>query len=98
MSSDDQYLLPVLVKVLLRFDELFEGDWIFVEQLSDMGAVIATGSDNTSRYFEYYFGKYPNIIRKNRTSVAVLTDMSLKTSLKDWVQISSPTSVWAAEM
>ena len=82
MSSDDQYLLPVLVKVLLRFDELFEGDWIFVEQLSDMGAVIATGSDNTSRYFEYYFGKYPNIIRKNRTSVAVLTGNESEEQLK----------------
>ena len=43
MSSDDQYILPVLVKVLLRHDELFEGDWVFVDQLSDMGAVIATG-------------------------------------------------------
>ena len=82
MSSDDQFLLPVLVKVLLRFDELFEGDWIFVDQLTDMGAVIATGSDNTSRYFEYYFGKYPNIIRKNRTSVAVLTGNETEDDLK----------------
>jgi len=73
LSSDDQYLLPVLSKIIVREDPLFEGDWMFVEQLNDMGAVIATGSDNTSRYFEYYFGKYPNIIRKNRTSVAVLT-------------------------
>lgn len=73
LSSDDAYLLPVLVRVLLRFDPLFEADWIFVDQLGDMSAVIATGSDNTARYFDYYFGKYPNIIRKNRTSVAVLT-------------------------
>jgi hypothetical protein len=73
MSSDDDKLLPVLMKVLLRFDPLYEGDWVVVDQLSDMGAVIATGSDNTARYFEYYFGRYPNIIRKNRTSVAVLT-------------------------
>ena len=82
MSSDDQYILPVLVKVLLRHDELFEGDWVFVDQLSDMGAVIATGSDNTSRYFEYYFGKYPNIIRKNRTSIAVLTGHESKEELQ----------------
>ena len=34
--------------------------------------VIATGSDNSSRYFEYYFGKYPNIIRKNRNSIAII--------------------------
>ena len=72
MSSDDYALLPVLATVLLRQDPLFEGDWVFVDQLNDMGAVIATGSDNTARYFEYYFGKYPNIIRKNRTSLAYL--------------------------
>jgi len=82
MSSEDQHLLPVLVKVLLRYDALFEGDWIFVDRLSDMGAVIATGSDNTSRYFEYYFGKYPNIIRKNRTSVAVLTGNETEDELR----------------
>lgn len=73
LSSDDQYLLPVLLKVIVRQDALFEGDFMVVDRLDDMSAVIATGSDNTSRYFEYYFGKYPNIIRKNRTSVAVLT-------------------------
>ena len=71
-SSDDEYLIPVLVKVLLRHDPLFEGDWVFVDRLNDMEAVIATGSDNTARYFEYYFWKYPNIIRKNRTSIALL--------------------------
>ena len=38
-----------------------------------MDAVIATGSDNSARYFEHYFGKYPHIIRKNRNGVAVLT-------------------------
>jgi hypothetical protein len=41
--------------------------------LKDCDAYIATGSDNSSRYFEYYFGRYPSIIRKNRTSVAILT-------------------------
>jgi hypothetical protein len=35
--------------------------------------VIATGSDNTARYFEYYFRTKPHIIRKNRSSIAVLT-------------------------
>ena len=43
------------------------------EQLSDFDAVIATGSNNTARHFEYYFGKYPHLIRRNRNSVAVLT-------------------------
>lgn len=73
LSSDDAHLIPVLAKVLLRSSALFEGDFVFTEQLTDMGAVIATGSDNTARYFHHYFDKYPNIIRKNRTSVAVMT-------------------------
>lgn len=82
MSSDDDKLLPVLMKVLLRFDPLYEGDWVVVDQLSDMGAVIATGSDNTARHFEYYFGKYPNIIRRNRTSVAVIDGTESEEELK----------------
>jgi hypothetical protein len=45
----------------------------FKEKLEGFDAIIATGSDNSARYFEYYFGKYPNIIRKNRTSCAILT-------------------------
>jgi hypothetical protein len=44
----------------------------FADNLKSCDAYIATGSNNTARYFDYYFGKYPNIIRKNRTSVAVL--------------------------
>ena len=42
-------------------------------RMQDFEAVIATGSDNTARYFNYYFSKYPHIIRKNRNSVAVLS-------------------------
>ena len=45
----------------------------FSEMLKGCDAYIATGSNNSSGYFEYYFGKYPHIIRRNRTSVAVLT-------------------------
>ncbi|UJP67151.1 acyl-CoA reductase [Mongoliitalea daihaiensis] len=44
----------------------------FQDRLNGMDAYLATGSDNSSRYFDYYFGKYPHIIRKNRTSIAVL--------------------------
>ena len=45
----------------------------FAERLNGCNAYIATGSNNSARYFEYYFGKYPHLIRRNRTSVAVLT-------------------------
>ena len=52
----------------------------FLPQLKEIDAVIATGSDNSARYFKSYFGKYPNIIRKNRTSYAILEE---DTSLED---------------
>jgi hypothetical protein len=49
-------------------------DLIIIEDtLKGCDAYIATGSNNSGLYFEYYFGKYPNIIRRNRTSVAILT-------------------------
>jgi hypothetical protein len=51
-----------------RFQDRIE----FADRLKGFDAIIATGSDNASRYFEYYFGRYPSIIRKNRTSVAIL--------------------------
>ncbi len=72
LSSQDKVLLPYLLKHLVEIEPRFEQDFKFVERLSHLDAVIATGTDNTSRYFEHYFGKYPNIIRKNRVSVAVL--------------------------
>ncbi len=74
MSSKDDKLLRGIIDLLISFNSEFE-DLIRLEKenLKDFDAIIATGSDNTSKYFEYYFGKYPNIIRKNRNSVAVLT-------------------------
>ena len=73
-SSNDKHLLPFLAKYLEMVAPAFKGRITFTEdKLPDHHAVIATGSDNTARYFEYYFGKKPNIIRKNRNSVAVLT-------------------------
>lgn len=73
-SSNDKHLLPYLAKYLEYAEPEFKGKINFTEdKLPAHDAVIATGSDNTARYFEYYFGKKPNIIRKNRNSVAVLT-------------------------
>jgi hypothetical protein len=74
MSSKDEKLLPVILDVLLYCDPGFRETIILLEdRLKNPDAVIATGSDNSSRYFEYYFGKYPHLIRKNRNSAAVLT-------------------------
>ena len=73
LSSSDDKLLPAVLRELCKIEPALEGQVVYVERLKDFEAVIATGSNNTSRYFDYYFGKVPNIIRKNRTSVAVLT-------------------------
>lgn len=74
LSSKDQFLLPALAKILIESDSRLKDCIKFTEaRLSEFDAVIATGSDNTSRYFQYYFGKHPNIIRKNRKSIAILS-------------------------
>jgi hypothetical protein len=71
-SSNDQHLLPFLAKYLIEVEPSLEKRIEFVEKLENFDAVIATGSNNTARYFEYYFKDKPSIIRKNRNSVAVL--------------------------
>lgn len=73
-SSNDQHLIKFLANYLIALDERLKERITFIEgKLEGFDAVIATGSNNTARYFEYYFGSKPNIIRKNRNSVAVLT-------------------------
>jgi len=74
LSSKDDKLMPAVIKLLFDIEPKFK-DYIFISEnkLENFDAVIATGSNNSARYFEYYFGKYPHIIRKNRNSVAVLT-------------------------
>ncbi len=71
-SDKDSTLMPFFVKLIIEQDKEAEIYFTEVERMNDIDMVIATGSNNTSRYFEHYFGKMPNIIRKNRTSVAVL--------------------------
>ena len=73
-SSKDDYLIKFLAKYLIALDAGFKDKITFVEgKLEGFDAVIATGSTNTSRYFEYYFKDKPSIIRKSRNSIAVLT-------------------------
>ncbi|WP_297984128.1 acyl-CoA reductase [uncultured Chryseobacterium sp.] len=71
LSSKDRWILPFILK---KWNELSEGnvDYELVEKLEIFDAVIATGSNNTARYLEYYFKNKLSIIRKNRTSIAVL--------------------------
>ena len=72
-SSQDPDLIVFMGNVLCRINPGFRNRMTFTEGLlKGFDAVIATGSNNSSRYFEYYFGKYPHIIRKNRNSVAII--------------------------
>lgn len=74
LSSNDTVLIPFLTKVLIAINPLWEGYITFSDgQLTAYDAVIATGSNNSARYFEHYFSGHPNIIRKNRNAVAVLS-------------------------
>lgn len=81
-SSNDQHLLPFLAKYLIEIDPEMSTKITFTEgKLENFDAVIATGSDNTARYFEYYFKEKSSIIRKNRNSVAVLNGKETREQL-----------------
>jgi len=82
LSEKDQILLPYLLECLFNLDERTKAYFRVVPKLSKFDAVIATGSDNSGRYFEYYFGKYPHIIRKNRNGVAILNGQESKDELR----------------
>lgn len=80
-SSQDSWLILHVIERLKSIEPRFT-DRIFIkEQLKGVDAVIATGSDNTARYFEYYFRKIPHVIRKNRSSCAVLVGSESKDDL-----------------
>lgn len=81
LSSKDKLMLPFLLRKWKEFSGN-EIEYEFVERLADFDAVIATGSNNTARYLEYYFKNHLSIIRKNRTSVAVLKGDETEEELK----------------
>ncbi len=73
LSSKDDVLLKHLVKYLYSLDNEIQNHIAFAEMLKGCDAYIATGGNSAAKAFEEYFGKYPHIIRKNKTSVAILT-------------------------
>jgi hypothetical protein len=73
LSGKDDVLFSFILKELESIDTALQARVEVVETLKGFDAVIATGSDNTNRSFEYYFRNYPKILRKNRNSVAILT-------------------------
>ncbi len=81
-SSKDQVLIKHLIEKLTQWDAEIKNLVEFSEMLKGCDVYIATGSNNSSRYFDYYFGKYPSIIRRNRTSIAVLNGEESKEALQ----------------
>ena len=71
-ATGDSFLLPYITSILCLVEPSYKENIRFVSRLESMDAVIATGNNNSARYFKYYFGKYPHIIRKNRNGVGVL--------------------------
>ncbi len=82
LSEKDPFLMPHLLGMLGQWHPGADRYWSFVDRLQGFDAVIATGSNNTARYFEVYFAKYPHIIRKNRNSVAVLSGREREVELR----------------
>lgn len=82
LSEKDSVLFKGIVEKMREFDPDTAPYITIAESLKGCDAYIATGSNNSSRYFEYYFGKYPSVIRKNKTSVAVLTGLESEEDLK----------------
>jgi hypothetical protein len=82
LSSQDSLLIPAVLNHLIKIEPQFSKQIKFIDRLIDFDAVIATGSNNSSRYFDYYFSKVPNIIRKNRNSIALLNGEESTEDLK----------------
>lgn len=82
-SAQDEVLTLFLIRKMREINPAVAEFLVPADKLTGLDAYIATGSGNTSRYFEYYFGKNPHIIRKNRVSVAVLHGEETRTQLSD---------------
>ena len=81
-SSKDDTLIRHLAENLIEWNNRVKDLILFEEMLKGCDAYIATGSNNSARYFEYYFKKYPHIIRRNRTSIAVLDNTETSEELE----------------
>jgi len=83
VSSNDAGLTACVLALLADIEPEVRARFEIVDKLKDFDLVIATGSDNTSRYFDYYFGSKPHIIRRNRNSIGVITGQETPEQLRD---------------
>ncbi|MDG1045217.1 MAG: acyl-CoA reductase [Bacteroidia bacterium] len=82
LSSDDPYVIAYFIGVLKSINSNFKDRIIIADKLHSIDAVIATGSNNSYRYFESYFKQLPRLLRKNRKSIAVLDGTETEIQLK----------------
>jgi hypothetical protein len=83
LSSADEFLLPAMAAILIRHNPEWQSYISFTTgRLENFDAIIATGNSNTARYFDFYFERYPHIIRGNRNSVAVLNGLENASQLE----------------
>jgi hypothetical protein len=82
LSKQDALLLPFLSKILIKIVPEWEEKITFIEQLPAFDRIIATGSNNSARYFEYYFKNFPMLLRKNRNSLAILNGKETEENLR----------------
>jgi hypothetical protein len=82
LSEKDSVLMTHIIEKITEWNKEFSEVVKLADMLKNCDAYIATGSNNSSRYFKYYFGKYPSIIRGNKTSVAIITGNETETELE----------------
>lgn len=73
-SSKDSALINWIVSEVKKLDNDFK-----IYELTDnspLDAIIATGSDNTNRYFKSKYGDLKALYRGTRTSVAIITNQT----------------------
>lgn len=86
LSSKDNALMAYVIEQLKSINPGFKKMIVVTERLQNFDAIIATGSDNSSRYFEHYFSRYPHIIRKNRTSAAIINGSESSEDFRELAQ------------
>ncbi len=82
LAQNDEVLMKYCINQLITIEPALKDSIEITERVVKPDAIIATGSNNSARYFDYYFRDIPNIIRKNRTSVAVITGEETKKELE----------------
>jgi hypothetical protein len=82
-SSKEGGLMQMIAGILTDIEPGFKSCISFTSSIhANIDAIIATGSDNSARYFEYDYKNIPSLIRKNKNGIAVLGGTETRKELK----------------